>query len=84
MRVGLFVTCLVDMMRPRVGFAALTLLERAGVSAWRLQLEGGKDPDQLLNGAQLPIIIGASRAATMSLTLAEVRSNQPGTSLRGS
>ena len=29
-RVGLFVTCLVDMMRPRIGFAALKLLERAG------------------------------------------------------
>ena len=30
MRVGLFVTCLVDMMRPRIGFAALKLLEQAG------------------------------------------------------
>lgn len=30
MRVGLFVTCLVDMMRPRIGFAALNLLEGAG------------------------------------------------------
>jgi L-lactate dehydrogenase complex protein LldE len=30
MRVGLFVTCLVDLMRPRIGFAALDLLERAG------------------------------------------------------
>ncbi len=29
-RVGLFVTCLVDMYRPSVGFAALRLLERAG------------------------------------------------------
>jgi L-lactate dehydrogenase complex protein LldE len=29
-RVGLFVTCLVDVMRPSVGFAALELLERAG------------------------------------------------------
>lgn len=29
-RVGLFVTCLVDLMRPRVGFAALKLLEAAG------------------------------------------------------
>jgi len=28
--VGLFVTCLVDLMRPSVGFAALRLLERAG------------------------------------------------------
>jgi L-lactate dehydrogenase complex protein LldE len=30
MRVGLFVTCLVDMMRPGIGFAALELLEGAG------------------------------------------------------
>lgn len=30
MRVGLFVTCLVDLMRPSVGFAALRLLEMAG------------------------------------------------------
>jgi len=29
-RVGLFVTCLVDMMRPTVGFAAVKLLEDAG------------------------------------------------------
>jgi L-lactate dehydrogenase complex protein LldE len=29
-RVGLFVTCLVNLMRPRIGFAALDLLERAG------------------------------------------------------
>jgi len=30
MRVGLFVTCLVDLMRPRIGFSALKLLETAG------------------------------------------------------
>src|SRR6201988_3161251 len=30
MRVGLFVTCLVDLMRPRIGFAAMRLLEAAG------------------------------------------------------
>lgn len=30
MQLGLFVTCLVDLMRPRVGFAALKLLEDAG------------------------------------------------------
>ena len=30
MRVGLFVTCLVDLMRPRIGLAALELLEKAG------------------------------------------------------
>src|SRR5258708_28740384 len=30
MRVGLFVTCLVDLMRPSIGMAALKLLESAG------------------------------------------------------
>ncbi len=30
MKVGLFVTCLVDLARPRIGFAALRLLEGAG------------------------------------------------------
>jgi L-lactate dehydrogenase complex protein LldE len=30
MRVGLFVTCLVDLVRPRIGFATLKLLEAAG------------------------------------------------------
>src|SRR5688572_28203991 len=30
MKVGLFVTCLVDLMRPSIGFAALQLLEAAG------------------------------------------------------
>jgi L-lactate dehydrogenase complex protein LldE len=29
-RVGLFVTCLVDLIRPSIGFAAVKLLERAG------------------------------------------------------
>ena len=29
-KVGLFVTCLVDMIRPTVGFAAVKLLEDAG------------------------------------------------------
>ncbi len=29
-KVGLFVTCLVDMMRPSIGFAAVKLLEQAG------------------------------------------------------
>ncbi|MEX0589453.1 MAG: (Fe-S)-binding protein [Xanthobacteraceae bacterium] len=29
-RVGLFVTCLVDLIRPRIGFAAVKLLENAG------------------------------------------------------
>lgn len=30
MRVGLFVTCLVDLVRPRIGFAALDLIETTG------------------------------------------------------
>jgi L-lactate dehydrogenase complex protein LldE len=30
MKVGLFVTCLVDLVRPKIGFATLELLERAG------------------------------------------------------
>jgi L-lactate dehydrogenase complex protein LldE len=30
MRVGLFVTCLIDMMRPEIGFSSLKLLEGAG------------------------------------------------------
>lgn len=30
MRVGLYVTCLVDLVRPRIGFAAIKLLEAAG------------------------------------------------------
>ena len=29
-RVGLFVTCLVDLVRPSIGFAAAKLLEDAG------------------------------------------------------
>ena len=31
-RVGLFVTCLVDLYRPNVGFASISLLEKAGCS----------------------------------------------------
>ena len=38
MRVGLFVTCLVDMMRPSVGFAAIKLLEAGGAEIHRLML----------------------------------------------
>lgn len=30
MKVGLFVTCLVDLMRPEIGFSALKLLKAAG------------------------------------------------------
>jgi L-lactate dehydrogenase complex protein LldE len=34
MRVGFFVTCLVDLMRPSVGFAAIELLEAAGAEVY--------------------------------------------------
>ena len=34
MRVGLFVTCLVDLMRPSIGFAALDLLEAGGADVY--------------------------------------------------
>ena len=34
MRVGLFVTCLVDLMRPSIGFAALALLEAGGADVY--------------------------------------------------
>jgi L-lactate dehydrogenase complex protein LldE len=30
MRVGFFVTCLIDLMRPEIGFSAIRLIERAG------------------------------------------------------
>jgi len=34
MRVGLFVTCLVDLMRPSIGFAAIKLLEAGGAQVY--------------------------------------------------
>ena len=34
MRVGFFVTCLVDLMRPAIGFAALKLLEAGGAEVF--------------------------------------------------
>src|ERR1700691_782174 len=39
MRVGLFVTCLVDLFRPSIGFAAVKLLEAAGC---RVEVPGGQ------------------------------------------
>ncbi len=38
-RVGLFVTCLVDLLRPSVGFAAVKLLEQAGCA---VEVPGGQ------------------------------------------
>ena len=49
MRVGLFVTCLVDTMRPEIGFSALKLLEAAGAAlaeqdrARRVEVDRGRD-----------------------------------------
>src|SRR6266478_2621136 len=34
MRVGFFVTCLVDLMRPSIGFAAIKLLEMGGAEVY--------------------------------------------------
>ena len=34
MRVGFFVTCLVDLMRPSIGFAAIKLLEAGGADVF--------------------------------------------------
>ena len=61
-RVGLFVTCLVDLVRPQVGFAAVKLLEQAGCTvevpptqtccgqpAWN----GGADADARAIAAQV-------------------------------
>ena len=47
MRVALFVTCLVDLFRPTVGFAAVKLLEAAGCT-----VEVPRAPD-LLRPARL-------------------------------
>ena len=44
-KVGLFVTCLVDLFRPNVGFAAVKLLEDAGFQVLRpWQIPGGSAP----------------------------------------
>ena len=41
-KVALFVTCLVDMMRPRIGFAAIRALEAAGCKVNSFEPEDGK------------------------------------------
>lgn len=38
MRVGLFVTCLVDLVRPLIGLAALKVLEDAGCEVPRAEV----------------------------------------------
>ena len=40
MRVALFVTCLVDLMRPSVGFAAIKLLEDLRARTWLHETTG--------------------------------------------
>jgi hypothetical protein len=53
-RVGLFVTCLVDIIRPTIGFAAVKLLEDAGCSVvvpaqtWRARPEKAPYRDRRL------------------------------------
>jgi L-lactate dehydrogenase complex protein LldE len=58
MRVGLFVTCLVDLMRPSIGFAAIRLLEAGGA-------EVVVPPDQTCCGQ--PCYNSGDRAGTKAL-----------------
>jgi L-lactate dehydrogenase complex protein LldE len=58
MRVGLFVTCLVDLMRPSIGFAAIRLLEAGGA-------EVVVPPDQTCCGQ--PCYNSGDRAGTRAL-----------------
>ena len=50
-RVGLFVTCLVDLFRPSVGFAAVKLLEEAGCTD-RLIGHRRENPRNEVNGLE--------------------------------
>jgi len=69
--VGLFVTCLVDLIRPSVGFAAVKLLERCGLQSGRAEptccgqpaYNSGDRADTRAIGK--PGDRGLSRAATM-------------------
>lgn len=58
MRVGLFVTCLVDLMRPSIGFAAIRLLESGGADVF-------VPPSQTCCGQ--PAYNSGDRADTLSL-----------------
>src|SRR3954463_7228951 len=62
-RVALFVTCLVDLMRPSVGFAAVRLLEASGC-------EVGVPPRQTCCGQTA--YNGGDRAAAKALALATI------------
>ena len=66
-RVALFVTCLVDLVRPSVGFAAVRLLEAAGC-------EVGVPPRQTCCGQ--PAYNGGDRAAAKALALATIEALQ--------
>jgi L-lactate dehydrogenase complex protein LldE len=58
MRVGFFVTCLVDLMRPSIGFAAIRLLEAGGAEVY-------VPPDQTCCGQ--PCYNSGDRAGTVAL-----------------
>jgi L-lactate dehydrogenase complex protein LldE len=58
MRVGFFVTCLVDLMRPSIGFAAIRLLEAGGAEVY-------VPPDQTCCGQ--PCYNSGDRAGTLAL-----------------
>jgi len=58
MRVGFFVTCLVDLMRPSIGFAAIRLLEAGGAEVY-------VPPDQTCCGQ--PCYNSGDRASTIAL-----------------
>src|SRR5215472_4872362 len=60
MRVGFFVTCLVDLMRPSIGFAAIRLLEAGGAEVY-------VPPDQTCCGQ--PCYNSGDRAGTIALAL---------------
>ena len=58
MRVGFFVTCLVDLMRPSIGFAAMRLLEAGGAEVY-------VPPEQTCCGQ--PCYNSGDRAGTLAL-----------------
>jgi L-lactate dehydrogenase complex protein LldE len=66
-RVGLFVTCLVDLIRPAVGFAAVKLLEEAGCSV--------EVPPQTCCGQ--PAFNSGDRATTRQIAEAVIAAFEP-------
>ena len=61
-RVGLFVTCLVDLFRPSVGFAAVRLLEAAGCDVFVPAAQTWLVPDglSLEHAACVPVAWGTA------------------------